>query len=35
MKQPGDTQTVFGQPLLLGQPVTDIVPGNAQKKAAP
>lgn len=33
MKQQGDTQTVFGQPLLLGEPVTLIAPGNAKKKS--
>ncbi len=32
IKQQGDTQTVFGQPLLRGEPVTDLVLGNAQKK---
>jgi N-sulfoglucosamine sulfohydrolase len=33
MKQQGDTQTVFGKPLLLGEPVTLIAPGA--KKNAP
>ncbi|MBL9199999.1 MAG: sulfatase [Opitutaceae bacterium] len=33
MKQQGDAQTVFGQPLLRGEPVTFIVPGNAKKKS--
>ena len=33
MKQQGDTQTVFGKPLLQGEPVTLIAPGNAKKKA--
>ncbi len=33
MKQQGDTQTVFGKPLLRGEPVTLIAPGNAKKKA--
>ncbi|MSU24987.1 MAG: hypothetical protein EXS32_14360, partial [Opitutus sp.] len=32
MKQQGDTQTVFGQPLLLGEPVTIITPAGAKKK---
>ena len=32
MKQQGDTQTVFGKPLLLGEPVTLITPGGAKKK---
>ena len=32
MKQQGDTQTVFGQPLLLNEPVTLITPGDAKKK---
>ena len=32
MKQQGDTQTVFGKPLLIGEPVTLIAPGNAKKK---
>ena len=35
MKQQGDTQTVFGKPLLRGDPVTLITPGNAKKKTAP
>ena len=35
IKQQGDTQTVFGKPLLLGDPVTLITPGNAKKKTAP
>ncbi len=33
MKQQGDTQTVFGKPLLRGEPVNLIAPGNAKKKA--
>ena len=32
MKQQGDTQTVFGKPLLLNEPVTLITPGGAKKK---
>ena len=32
MKQQGDTQTVFGKPLLLGEPVTIITPAAAKKK---
>ncbi len=32
MKQQGDTQTVFGQPLRRGEPVTLITPGGAGKK---
>ena len=32
MKQQGDTQTVFGKPLLVGDPVTIIATGNAKKK---
>ncbi len=32
MKQQGDTQTVFGKPLLQGEPATLIAPGNAKKK---
>ena len=32
MKQQGDTQTVFGQPLLRGEPVTLITPGGAGRK---
>ena len=35
MKQQGDTQTVFGQPLRIGEPVTNIAAGSAQKKSAP
>ena len=35
MKQQGDTQTVFGQPLLRGEPVTDLAVGPAQKKRSP
>ena len=35
MKQQGDTQTVFGQPLRQGEPATLIAPGNAKKKTAP
>jgi hypothetical protein len=32
MKKQGDTQTVFGQRLLRGEPVTDLALGNEQKK---
>ena len=32
MKQQGDTQTVFGKPLLLNEPVTLITVGDAKKK---
>ena len=32
MKQQGDTQTVFGKPLLLGEPVTILPPSGAKKK---
>ena len=32
MKQQGDAQTVFGEPLLRGAPVTNIVPANAAKQ---
>ena len=32
MKQQGDTQTVFGKPLLLNEPVTLIAPGGASRK---
>ncbi len=32
MKQQGDTQTVFGKPLLLNEPVTLITPRSANKK---
>lgn len=32
MKQQGDTQTVFGQPLRLGEPVTMIASPGAKKK---
>ena len=32
MKQQGDTQTVFGKPLLLGEPVTLITPGGVKQK---
>ncbi len=32
MKQQGDTQTVFGKPLLRGEPVTLITPGGGKKK---
>ncbi|MEY2878246.1 MAG: hypothetical protein RLZZ15_626 [Verrucomicrobiota bacterium] len=35
LKQQGDAQTIFGQPLLLGEPVTNMALGNAQKKSAP
>ena len=34
MKQQGDTQTVFGKPLLQGEPVTLIDPGAAKKAKA-
>lgn len=33
MKQQGDTQTVFGHPLLLGEPVTILAPAGAKKKS--
>ena len=32
MKQQGDTQPVFGKPLLRGEPVTLIIPGGGKKK---
>lgn len=32
MKQQGDTQTVFGKPLLLDEPVTLIDPGGAKRR---
>jgi arylsulfatase A-like enzyme len=32
MKEQGDTQTVFGKPLLRGEPVTMIVPAAGKKK---
>ncbi len=32
MKQQGDEQVVFGNPLMLGEPVTTITPGGAKKK---
>lgn len=32
MQQQGDRQTVFGKPLLIGEPVTLIAPGKANKK---
>ncbi|MEK0450374.1 MAG: hypothetical protein RL088_2642 [Verrucomicrobiota bacterium] len=32
MKQQGDTQTVFGKPLLLDEPVTLIEPGGAKRR---
>jgi arylsulfatase A-like enzyme len=35
LKQQGDAQSVFGQPLRLGEPVTNMALGNAQKKTAP
>lgn len=35
MKQQGDAQTLFGQPLRLGEPVTIVVPANAAKKKSP
>ena len=35
MKAQGDQQSVFGKPLLRGEPVTLIAPGGANKKAAP
>ena len=31
MLEQGDQQTVFGTPLLLGEPVTKIVPGGQKK----
>ena len=34
MKQQSDTQTVFGKPLLQGEPVTLIDPGAAKKANA-
>jgi N-sulfoglucosamine sulfohydrolase len=33
MKQQGDTQTVFGKPLMHGEPVTLIAPGGGKKAA--
>lgn len=33
MKQQGDTQTVFGKPLLVGEPVTLITPAAPKKKS--
>lgn len=35
MKQQGDAQTLFGKPLLLGEPVTIVVPATAPKKKSP
>ncbi len=35
MKQQGDAQTVFGQPLLRGEPVTNIAAAPAKKKPTP
>lgn len=35
MKQQGDAQTLFGKPLLLGEPVTIVVPAVAPKKKSP
>jgi len=35
MQQQRDAQTVFGEPLLLGQSVTNVVPPTPQKKSAP
>jgi N-sulfoglucosamine sulfohydrolase len=32
MKEQGDTQTVFGKPLLIGEPVTLLEPGAGKKK---
>lgn len=32
MKQQGDTQTVFGKPILLDEPVTPIIPRDFKKK---
>ena len=32
MKQQGDTQTVFGKPLIIGEPVTLIEPGAGKEK---
>ncbi len=31
MRQQGDKQTVFGTPLLIGEPVTLINPGDKKK----
>lgn len=31
MKQQGDTQSVFGKPLMIGEPVTLITPGDKKK----
>ncbi len=33
MKQQGDTQSVFGKPLLLGEPITLLAPGAKKDKA--
>ena len=33
MQQQGDSQTVFGRPLLLGEPVTIVAPAGAKKKS--
>ncbi len=35
MKQQGDQQTVFGRPLLIGEPVTLISPGDKKKAKDP
>lgn len=35
MKQQGDAQTLFGKPLLLGEPVTNIAPAMSPKKKSP
>lgn len=35
MTQQGDAQTVFGQPLRLDEPVTDIALGRAKKETEP
>ena len=34
MRQQGDQQTVFGKPLLIGEPVTMVDPGAGKKKKA-
>ncbi|OYW31736.1 MAG: hypothetical protein B7Z47_00070, partial [Chthoniobacter sp. 12-60-6] len=34
MQQQGDKQTVFGKPLLIGEPVTMVDPGAGKKKKA-
>ena len=35
MKQQDNAQTLFGQPLLRGEPVTIVVPAVAPKKKSP